>query len=121
MENNESGALTPFKAPRRPLDVISREYILEPGWYLAGASPRAPLAAPVHADLAGLPPLLVQVGCAEIIRSAKVYTIHPMRSKNDLIREHPVYRAALRHNQTAERTPSPELAWGSCRGLTFSK
>jgi epsilon-lactone hydrolase len=46
--------------------MISREYILElAGWYLAGASPRAPLAAPVHADLAGLPPLLVQVGSAE--------------------------------------------------------
>jgi monoterpene epsilon-lactone hydrolase len=48
--------------------MISREYILElAGWYLAGASPRTSLAAPVHADLAGLPPLLVQVGGAETL------------------------------------------------------
>jgi epsilon-lactone hydrolase len=31
--------------------------------YLAGADPRMPLASPLFASLAGLPPLLVQVGC----------------------------------------------------------
>jgi epsilon-lactone hydrolase len=30
------------------------------GLYLAGKSPQAPLASPLHADLRGLPPLLVQ-------------------------------------------------------------
>lgn len=35
--------------------------------YLAGADPRTPLAAPLHADLSGLPPLLVQVGSAEVL------------------------------------------------------
>ena len=35
--------------------------------YLAGADPYSPLASPIHADLAGLPPLLVQVGSAEIL------------------------------------------------------
>jgi len=35
--------------------------------YLAGADPRAPLASPVHADLRGLPPLLIQVGDAETL------------------------------------------------------
>ena len=35
--------------------------------YLAGADARAPLAAPIYADLAGLPPLLVQVGTAEVL------------------------------------------------------
>ncbi|MCY3814407.1 MAG: alpha/beta hydrolase [Gammaproteobacteria bacterium] len=34
----------------------------------AGADPRNPLASPLHADLAGLPPLLVQVGTAELLR-----------------------------------------------------
>ena len=34
--------------------------------YLAGADPRAPLASPVHADLSGLPPLLIQVGSEEV-------------------------------------------------------
>lgn len=35
--------------------------------YLAGADPRTPLAAPLYADLAGLPPLLIQVGTAETL------------------------------------------------------
>ncbi len=35
--------------------------------YLGDADPRTPLAAPLHADLAGLPPLLVQVGTAETL------------------------------------------------------
>lgn len=35
--------------------------------YLGGTDPRTPLASPVHADLRGLPPLLVQVGSAEIL------------------------------------------------------
>jgi acetyl esterase/lipase len=45
--------------------------------YLNGADPRSPLAAPLYADLAGLAPLLIQVGAAETllddaIRLAKV-------------------------------------------------
>ena len=35
--------------------------------YLAGADPRSPLAAPLHADLSGLPPILIQVGTAEVL------------------------------------------------------
>ncbi len=35
--------------------------------YLAGADPRAPLASPLHADLAGLPPLLIHVGSEEVL------------------------------------------------------
>jgi acetyl esterase/lipase len=35
--------------------------------YLDGADPRDPLASPIHADLTGLPPLLIQVGSAEIL------------------------------------------------------
>jgi acetyl esterase/lipase len=35
--------------------------------YLAGKNPRTPLAAPLHADLKGLPPVLVQVGTAETL------------------------------------------------------
>ena len=41
------------------------------GWmadmYLAGKDARTPLAAPLHADLKGLPPVLVQVGTAETL------------------------------------------------------
>lgn len=35
--------------------------------YLAGADARAPLASPLHADLAGLPPLFLQVGTDEVL------------------------------------------------------
>ncbi len=35
--------------------------------YLAGKDSRTPLAAPLYADLAGLPPLLIQVGTAETL------------------------------------------------------
>lgn len=37
------------------------------GMYLNGKEPRSPLAAPLHADLAGLPPILIQVGSAETL------------------------------------------------------
>jgi monoterpene epsilon-lactone hydrolase len=35
--------------------------------YLKGADPRSPLAAPLYADLAGIAPLLIQVGAAETL------------------------------------------------------
>jgi acetyl esterase/lipase len=35
--------------------------------YLGGADPRSPLAAPIHGDLKGLPPLLIQVGACETL------------------------------------------------------
>jgi len=35
--------------------------------YLNGVDPRSPLAAPLYADLAGLAPLLIQVGAAETL------------------------------------------------------
>jgi monoterpene epsilon-lactone hydrolase len=35
--------------------------------YLAGKDARDPLASPLYADLSGLPPLLVQVGTAEVL------------------------------------------------------
>ncbi len=35
--------------------------------YLGGQNPRTPLAAPLYADLTGLPPLLIQVGTSETL------------------------------------------------------
>lgn len=35
--------------------------------YLAGADPRTPLASPLHGELSGLPPMLIQVGTAEVL------------------------------------------------------
>ncbi len=37
--------------------------------YLAGADPKTPLASPLFASLLGLPPLLVQVGTADLLLS----------------------------------------------------
>ena len=42
------------------LDVFAR-------YFVGGGDPRHPLAAPLHADLRGLPPLLVQAGGAEAL------------------------------------------------------
>jgi monoterpene epsilon-lactone hydrolase len=35
--------------------------------YLRDQNPRAPLAAPLYADLSGLPPVLIQVGTTETL------------------------------------------------------
>jgi epsilon-lactone hydrolase len=48
--------------------MVQRDALVEMAkHYLAGKDPRAPLAAPLYADLAGLPPLLIQVGTAETL------------------------------------------------------
>lgn len=48
--------------------MIPAEMIAEGGKaYLGGADPRTPLAAPLYADLTGLPPLLLQVGTSEVL------------------------------------------------------
>jgi acetyl esterase/lipase len=58
--------------------MVQRDGVFEMArLYLNGADPRSPLAAPIYADLAGLAPLLIQVGAAETllddaIRLAKV-------------------------------------------------
>ena len=48
--------------------IVSRPMLL--GWaglYLGDHDPRTPLASPLYADLHGLPPLLIQVGSAEVL------------------------------------------------------
>jgi epsilon-lactone hydrolase len=60
------GASLAEKAVADPL--ISKSYLEElASAYLAGADPANPLVSPLNADLAGLPPLLVQVGSAETL------------------------------------------------------
>ena len=55
-------------------DLVARDPVVSPDdmvtmldWYLGGADPKQPLASPARADLTGLPPLLVQVGGAEVL------------------------------------------------------
>ncbi|CAI8016622.1 Acetyl-hydrolase [Geodia barretti] len=47
--------------------IVREGLLLSAKTYLGGADPRAPLAAPLYADLRGLPPLLIQVGDAEVL------------------------------------------------------
>jgi len=48
--------------------LIQKPYLLElAATYLHGADPHSPLAAPLYADLRGLPPLLIQVGSSETL------------------------------------------------------
>jgi phosphinothricin tripeptide acetyl hydrolase len=41
--------------------------LVDTGYYLNGADSRNPLASPIHADLTGLPPMLIQVGGVETL------------------------------------------------------
>ena len=48
--------------------IVERDHLLEmAAAYLGGTDPRTPLAAPLYADLEGLPPMLIQVGTAEVL------------------------------------------------------
>ena len=48
--------------------MVNRENLMVSAkTYLGGADPKAPLAAPLYADLRGLPPMLIQVGDAEVL------------------------------------------------------
>jgi len=61
-----TGASLAYKADVDPL--IQKVYLEElASAYLAGADARAPLVSPLHADLTGLPPILVQVRSAETL------------------------------------------------------
>ncbi len=54
------------KAEEDPM--VQREGIIRLGEaYLGGADARTPLAAPLYADLTGLPPMLIQVGTSETL------------------------------------------------------
>jgi epsilon-lactone hydrolase len=61
-----SGGTYQTKAASDP--IVTREGVARmASWYLAGADPRTPLASPLHADLRGLPPLLIHVGSDEVL------------------------------------------------------
>jgi len=61
-----TGASMLDNAARDP--TVQKAGILDfAGVYLAGADPRSPLASPIHGDLRGLPPLLIQVGAVETL------------------------------------------------------
>ena len=63
-----TGATMTSKAAVDPL--IQKPYLIETAAaYLRGTDPRSPLVSPIHADLHGLPRMLIQVGSAETLLS----------------------------------------------------
>jgi epsilon-lactone hydrolase len=63
-----SGASMTERADQDPVSTpaMLRQFASD---YLAGADPETPLASPLFAELAGLPPLLIQVGTADLLLS----------------------------------------------------
>ena len=63
-----SGASMTERADQDPISTpaMLRQFASD---YLAGADPKAPLASPLFASLSGLPPLLIQVGTADLLLS----------------------------------------------------
>ena len=63
-----SGASMTERAGQDPVSTpaMLRQFAAD---YLAGADPKTPLASPLFASLAGLPPLLIQVGTADLLLS----------------------------------------------------
>jgi epsilon-lactone hydrolase len=63
-----SGASMTERADQDPISTptLLRQFASD---YLAGADPKTPLASPLFASLSGLPPLLVQVGTADLLLS----------------------------------------------------
>jgi monoterpene epsilon-lactone hydrolase len=63
-----SGASMTERAGQDPISTpaMLRQFAFD---YLAGADPKTPLASPLFASLSGLPPLLVQVGTADLLLS----------------------------------------------------
>jgi monoterpene epsilon-lactone hydrolase len=63
-----SGASMSERADQDPVSTPAMLRQFAAG-YLAGADPKTPLASPLFAPLAGFPPLLVQVGTADLLLS----------------------------------------------------
>jgi monoterpene epsilon-lactone hydrolase len=63
-----SGASMTERAAQDPISTpaMLRQFASD---YLSGADPKTPLASPLFASLSGLPPLLVQVGTADVLLS----------------------------------------------------
>ena len=63
-----SGASMTERADQDPVSTPAMLRQFASG-YLAGADPKTPLASPLFASLAGLPPLLIQIGTADLLLS----------------------------------------------------
>jgi acetyl esterase/lipase len=69
-------------AARADVDpMVQKEGLVRMGkLYLADAEPKTPLAAPLYADLSGLPPMLIQVGTAETLLDDSIRIVERLRA-----------------------------------------
>lgn len=67
---------------RAALDpMVQKQVLMEmSGVYLDGADPKSPMASPLNADFRGLPPVLIQVGDAEVLLDDSVRLEDKMRA-----------------------------------------
>ena len=78
MDLTQGGASYRTRAAEDP--IISKAYLDRmAAYYLAGQDPRNPLASPLFGELAGLPPMLLQVGTAETLLDDSVAFAHRAR------------------------------------------
>ena len=93
--------------------------------YLAGADPLQPLASPLRGDLRGLPPLLVHVGAAEVLRDDSVRLADKARAAGVRVqlRVWPVVPHAwqllwwMPEARASIGEPRPSCTSGAARGL----
>jgi len=91
--------------------ILRQESLLKWGkLYLGDAGPRSPLASPIHADLTGLPPLLIMVGTAELLfddatrlaeRAQAAGVDVTLESWEEMIHVWPLFAALLPEGQQA--------------------
>jgi acetyl esterase/lipase len=61
--------------------MVKKEGLVRMGkLYLGDADPKTPLAAPLYADLSGLPPMLIQVGTAETLLDDSLRIVERLRT-----------------------------------------
>ena len=61
--------------------MIAKDGLVEIGkLYLGDTNPKSPLAAPLYADLSDLPPMLVQVGTAEVLLDDSIRIVNRLRA-----------------------------------------
>jgi len=117
-----SGASMTERADQDPVltPAMIRQFASD---YLAGADPKTPLASPLFASLAGLPPLLVQAGTAELLlsdpnawreRQPKPGSTSPCRSAR-------ACRTPTRSCSAPPRQPRPPTRSGSSCGPGFAE
>ena len=89
--------------------------------YLAGADPRTPLASPLFASLSGLPPLLIQVGTADLCSAIPSAWPRPQLKPGSTSRWRPAraFLTSTRSCSAPRRQPKPPRKSVSSCGLRF--